>query len=423
MKTIVFILCSVFSLHFVEGWSGVSCFAARLVLNNNAYCVITNGGYIVIDTSSTSGITTLGSGGNIISEADTNRVKWNIGTATGAYIVPFSYTDGTKIPFTFNVTAAGTVSVTPGNLTASTYYTDVTANPNNRPLPIGVTNFNNGAAENDIHGADRFWRINVNNYTANPIADIIFTYREAEWDASAGSRNTITEANLQAQRWNGSMWEAPVGTDDAAANTVTVTGISTFSPWVLVDKTSPLPVEMLYFNATPENNSLVRCEWITATEINNDYFAVERSQYGINFEQIGTVKGAGNSSSTRNYVFYDHEPYSRLSYYRLRQVDYNGAFIYSQIREVYIGVFEIITIYPNPSTDGTIQYIVANEAGGEVSIRVYDVLGRTVISNTETLEGGVATKKLSTALLSSGSYLLQITNGNLEKTQKQFVIK
>ncbi|MBI4947713.1 MAG: T9SS type A sorting domain-containing protein [Bacteroidetes bacterium] len=184
-----------------------------------------------------------------------------------------------------------------------------------------------------------------------------------------------------------------------------------------------LPVELLYFNATPENNSLVRCDWSTATEINSDYFAVERSQDGTTFAQIGTVKGAGNSSVTRNYIFYDHEPYIGISYYRLRQVDYNGAFTYSPIRPVYIGTLDLIIIYPNPSTNGTIQYTVASEAGGEVSVKVYDVIGRKVISNTEMLEGGVVTKKLSTATLSSGSYLLQVTNGNLEKTQKQFVIK
>ncbi|MBI4946949.1 MAG: T9SS type A sorting domain-containing protein [Bacteroidetes bacterium] len=185
----------------------------------------------------------------------------------------------------------------------------------------------------------------------------------------------------------------------------------------------PLPIELLYFNAIAKNNSLVKCYWSTATEINSDYFAVERSQYGINFEQIGTVKGAGNSSVTRNYIFYDHEPYSGISYYRLRPMDYNGAFTYSEIRPVYIGTLDIITIYPNPSTDGSIQYIIASEDGGELSVKVYDIIGRKVISNTETLESGVVTRKLSTAALSSGSYLLQVTNGDLEKTQKQFVIK
>ncbi|MBI4945906.1 MAG: T9SS type A sorting domain-containing protein [Bacteroidetes bacterium] len=186
---------------------------------------------------------------------------------------------------------------------------------------------------------------------------------------------------------------------------------------------TPLPIELLYFNATAENNSLVRCDWSTATEINNDYFSIERSKDGTNFSQIGTVKGAGNSSVTLNYTFYDHEPYSGLSYYRLKQFDYNGAFSYSPIRPVYIGTIDLIIIYPNPSTEGSIQYTVASEAGGEVSVKVYDIIGRQVISNTETLEGGVVTKKLSTAGLSSGSYLLQITNGNLEQTQKQFVVK
>ncbi|MBI4947775.1 MAG: T9SS type A sorting domain-containing protein [Bacteroidetes bacterium] len=217
-----------------------------------------------------------------------------------------------------------------------------------------------------------------------------------------------------ALKGNGSVWET--GQNASGVPSITPVQLTTLC-------TVSLPVELIYFNAVAENNNLVRCYWSTATEINNDYFAVERSKDGINFSQIGTVKGAGNSSITTNYIFYDHEPYSGLSYYRLKQFDYNGAFTYSEIRPVYIGTIDLITIYPNPSVNGSIEYIVASEAGGDVSVKVYDVLGRTVISNTETLEGGVVTRKLSTAALSSGSYLLQVTNGDLEKTQKQFVIK
>ena len=183
-----------------------------------------------------------------------------------------------------------------------------------------------------------------------------------------------------------------------------------------------LPVELLYFNAFPEDNNLVRCKWSTATEINNDYFAVQRSKDGIVFEQIGTVQGSGNSSTTLYYVFYDHEPYSGISYYRLKQFDYNGQYEYSSIRQVYIGTFNIITIYPNPSSE-YIHYTIASEDGGTVTVKVMDVLGREIISTEEMIEGGVTTKKLNTANLSSGSYLLRITNGKQEKVQKQFVVK
>lgn len=188
---------------------------------------------------------------------------------------------------------------------------------------------------------------------------------------------------------------------------------------------SALPVELIYFNATPENNSLVRCDWSTATEQNNNYFAIERNKYGTNFEQIGTMpSGApgGNSSTTLNYVFYDEHPYTEVSYYRLKQVDYNGQYAYSPIRQVYIGTTNIITIYPNPSSDA-IEYTVGSKTGGAVTVKLIDVLGREVLKQEETIEGGITTKKLNVYSFAPGTYLLQVITPTQEKTQKQFLIK
>jgi len=182
-----------------------------------------------------------------------------------------------------------------------------------------------------------------------------------------------------------------------------------------------LPVEFLFFNAYRDGEAMrVRCDWATASELNNDYFAVQRSTDGITFEQIGTVQGFGTSSFTHHYVFYDHEPYIGVSYYRLKQVDYNGQYDYSPIRAVYIGTLDLITIYPSPASE-TIQYLVASESGGEITVKVIDVLGREVINQTETITQGTNTKQLSVAQLSSGTYLLQISNGKMEQIQKQFV--
>ena len=183
-----------------------------------------------------------------------------------------------------------------------------------------------------------------------------------------------------------------------------------------------VPIELLSFNAIAENNKLVRTEWSTASEINNDYFLIQRSKNAHDYEIIGQMDGAGNSNTVLNYVFYDNEPYTGISYYRLKQVDYNGQFTYSDIRSVYIGTINIISIYPNPASD-FIQYEVGSEAGGAVTITLYDVLGREVFSKEETISAGIFKEKISTVGFSSGNYLLRITNGNKEKTQKQFVVK
>jgi len=91
-----------------------------------------------------------------------------------------------------------------------------------------------------------------------------------------------------------------------------------------------LPVELISFSGYNIENENV-LEWQTATETNNDYFVLERSSVGIDFENIGTIDGHGNSTQLLNYKFQDNNPLSRINYYRLKQVDYNDDFHYSKI--------------------------------------------------------------------------------------------
>lgn len=88
---------------------------------------------------------------------------------------------------------------------------------------------------------------------------------------------------------------------------------------------SPLPVELISFKATKTSADQVQVLWSTATEKNNDFFQLERSQDGVNYMEIKRVSGAGNCSSPRNYVFVDKEPQPGINYYRLTQTDFNGT--------------------------------------------------------------------------------------------------
>ena len=98
-----------------------------------------------------------------------------------------------------------------------------------------------------------------------------------------------------------------------------------FTLATLDNATSPLPIELLSFNAVLENR-IVKLTWKTASETNNDFFTLEKSKDGISWESFKTVDGAGSSSSILNYEDYDQNPYSGVSYYRLKQTDFNGAF-------------------------------------------------------------------------------------------------
>jgi hypothetical protein len=109
------------------------------------------------------------------------------------------------------------------------------------------------------------------------------------------------------------------------------TGVTSgFSDWGIgggID--NPLPIDLLSFTAKYQDGKVL-LNWATGSEINNDYFTLERSRDAVSAEIIGFVDGAGNSSQTLHYEFIDHDPLPGISYYRLKQTDYDGSFEYSQ---------------------------------------------------------------------------------------------
>ena len=153
-------------------------------------------------------------------------------------------------------------------------------------------------------------------------------------------------------------------------------------------KVFPLPVEMLWFNAILNEDNSVNVRWSTATEINNDRFEVERSSDGIYYESIGVVPGAGNSGSVREYSFTDISTeggsVSGPLYYRLRQIDFNGAYNYFGPAAVNPGSADGFFVYPSPST-GPFNVIIPYSAGERVIIVVRDVLGNEIFSEVTVL--------------------------------------
>lgn len=114
---------------------------------------------------------------------------------------------------------------------------------------------------------------------------------------------------------------------------------------------SMLPIELLYFNAVL-NGDEVDLSWVTKTEIDNDYFTIERSLNGEEWQAIYEVDGAGNSSNEIEYYEVDRDPFFGKSYYRLKQTDFNGEFSYSPIVSVYQGGGQGMILYPNPVVSG-----------------------------------------------------------------------
>jgi hypothetical protein len=183
--------------------------------------------------------------------------------------------------------------------------------------------------------------------------------------------------------------------------------ISWTSPIWYVKLASPLPIELLSFtgHSTPKGNML---EWSTATELNNDYFTLERSLNGVDFFEITNVDGAGTSLSQLDYTFLDKTAPAGSNYYRLKQTDFDGQFSYSRIiliRTAKQGA--AFSIYPNPS-DGNFYITVADD-NIPASISIFDAQGRIIKLQQQFISGS---HQVSLPGISQGIYTLRLVLGN-----------
>jgi hypothetical protein len=169
--------------------------------------------------------------------------------------------------------------------------------------------------------------------------------------ATTGPATTIN-----AQRWASNTWELalPGQTYNAGAGTVTVSNVNNYAIWALADVDSSLPIELTKFAAVVQNG-VVELSWTTQTEINNDYFTLERSADDLKFEEIGIIQGAGSSHLPVNYVFEDKNPLPGRAYYRLKQTDFDRTFTYSKVISTFLAAEEsTFRAYPNPLISSTV---------------------------------------------------------------------
>jgi len=169
-------------------------------------------------------------------------------------------------------------------------------------------------------------------------------------------------------------------------------------------------VEWLHFNAK-HIDGVVLLEWATASEQNSDYFDVERSKNGTDWENFYKKAAAGFSSTTKSYSVIDKNFYNGISYYRLKQVDFDGKFKYSDIAFVNVSTNKVdINIFPNPTRD--ILYLEISEFNlinsTKIDCVIFDIYGNEVVRNN------ISTQKTSINLqpLSKGAYYVQLNTGN-----------
>jgi len=184
---------------------------------------------------------------------------------------------------------------------------------------------------------------------------------------------------------------------------------------------TPLPVELVHFTASiADDESSVNLDWQTATETNNDYFNIERSEDAIDWESIIEVNGAGNSTVPITYSTVDQNPYPGVSYYRLKQTDFDGKYAYSPVSIVDFSGPEssTINIYPNP-TDA--QITITATSTEIAAFRVFNMLGQDVTSAVNVLASNELEAVLDLSNLPRGIYNV-LTSTSANQVHKHTII-
>ncbi|HXB10440.1 MAG TPA: T9SS type A sorting domain-containing protein [Bacteroidia bacterium] len=409
---------------------------ARVILNG-AYVVL-NGGiaatpiYLDVSNSATNAIKQ--NSGWIISESEFNMVKWDIGTNTGTYTIPFGYNTVDYIPLTFNILTAGAPAA--GTVKFSTYHTcadNWTCNPPSDvtqmdPSNIGLSS--PSATDDSYWVIDRFWIIDANTgYTTKPSPNLKFTYIDNGVGTEVAGPNIFAESQLLAQRFNStnSTWGDYVGTagTDVIASPVgtckndpatAIAPADFFRSWTLSSQNDPLPIQLSAFNIDC-NNGVAIISWTSATEINNAYYTIEKTADGNTYETVATVKGAGNSSMPLNYSVTDYDPLPGTSYYRLSQTDLDGktthfapiTFQGCKVNGTTINAF---------NSNGTITVRISSEFADGYTITLVNTLGQVILNEEKSLPAGYNEFILNPGMLSKGIYLINIRSERANYNRK-----
>jgi hypothetical protein len=173
-----------------------------------------------------------------------------------------------------------------------------------------------------------------------------------------------------------------------------------------------LPITLTSFDAEVIDDKKIKVNWVTESEINNDYFTVEKSKDGKSFEVVAVVEGAGNSSVPLSYSEIDLEPLNGVSYYRLKQTDYDKKFSYSDLIKVEIvDAIGELTVYPNPVENIT-NLSFMSAIVGAATVEIHDLTGKRIATYVHQVTKGENKFTFSTEELTSGIYFLTVKSGD-----------
>lgn len=263
--------------------------------------------------------------------------------------------------------------------------------------PLGEVSINRITGEqgivqaNDTTSVATKWIINAQN---DPLPEGQGRIITLFWFGDFNNGQNISTAVMWRQLDGSDTWE-PVGSEpNPSSGTSNVFSVSTtepvtqFSTWTISSDAAPLPVTLVDFTARLDESS-VRLDWATASETNASFFAIERSTDGLFFDEVSRSQAAGESNRLRNYLYIDEGIANRLTgtlYYRLRMVDFDESFEYSNIVAISLTGDNDLRVYADASA-GTLKLFTQQLPAGTYLVQVSDMLGNILIeSNLSTTD-------------------------------------
>ncbi len=334
---------------------------------------------------------------------------------TGWSIQYASSTGPSTSPFTWakaDITGAATIApygfflikVSPDQNSSGTSYTGAVLPTADVTLPTSVSA--GGLAMSATGGKvalvnDQVALVNFNPMTSN-IVDLVGWGTTANFYEGTGAAPATTNTSAIKRINNGQ------DTNDNAADFALNT-----TPTPLNSSSPTIPVELIDFKAQKVNQA-VKLLWSTATELNNAFYAIERSENGKSFDKIGEINGYGNSNVLKTYQFIDEKPMSTVNYYRLRQVDFDGKETVYKTVSVNFGKNTTTKVYPSIAKDKINVEVIGDK--GVSDLLVVNLLGQVVkaqkLQNTE----GVFPVNISD--LPNGSYIMRLVSKNESVSQR-----
>lgn len=294
----------------------------------------------------------------------------------------------------------------------------VTLNPAGQSLTVevdrrsglNVLNYSFGqnptAAMNQ--GIDNIWRLSTPG-SVDPTSAVTLSL---SW-LSANDHGLTSSLNLS-QVWrsddSGATWVKEGTVQDGSSRTVTVSTADLNAWYTVSTSAAPLPVELTRFDARPRKLDAV-LTWATASEKNSAYFVVERAADARTWTDVGRVAAAGTTATPREYTLTDANIGARGTafYYRLRQVDTDGAVERSALKLVQFAQPKLaLDAYPVPMGEFLTLDLTA-PADGALTVELVDATGRRVRQETRTAQAGLNTWRLDTHDLAHGTYVLRAT--------------